>query len=166
MSVERGGSEPGARATAVRAIDPRDRAELALVATLEQRCFDDPWTTEDLDPLFGAEAVAGFVVAHGDSGPLGYALFQLLPDESELLRIGVVPEARDRGLGRALLGAALERLDRSGRPRCHLEVRAGNLSARALYERLGFVLAGRRKSYYGDGEDALRYLRSPAPAGG
>jgi ribosomal-protein-alanine N-acetyltransferase len=35
-----------------------------------------------------------------------------------------------------------------------LEVRLGNEKAIALYRRLGFREAGRRKSYYHDGEDA------------
>lgn len=166
MSGEERGPQSEPAAPAVRAIDPLDPAELEILASLEAHCFDDPWTSEDLEPLFGAAAAAAFVVSRGGSEPLGYALFQLLPGECELLRIGVVPTARDQRLGRALLAASLGRIERSGRARCHLEVRSGNLSARALYERLGFVVAGRRRGYYGDGEDALRYLRSPAPEGG
>jgi len=49
---------------------------------------------------------------------------------------------------------------------CHLEVRAGNRPARELYERLGFVVAGRRRAYYGDGEDAVRYLLDPRSGSG
>ena len=36
-----------------------------------------------------------------------------------------------------------------------LEVAIGNAAARALYERAGFVEAGRRPRYYADGGDAL-----------
>jgi ribosomal-protein-alanine N-acetyltransferase len=40
--------------------------------------------------------------------------------------------------------------------RMTLEVRTSNLKAQRLYERLGFVLAGKRKGYYSDNlEDAL-----------
>jgi len=37
----------------------------------------------------------------------------------------------------------------------HLEVAEDNEPARALYGRFGFTPAGRRKSYYANGADAL-----------
>ena len=41
-----------------------------------------------------------------------------------------------------------------------LEVRAGNAAARALYERLGFVVVGERRKYYREPvEDALIMTR-------
>lgn len=45
-----------------------------------------------------------------------------------------------------------------------LEVAADNDAARALYAKLGFVEAGRRHGYYGDGADAL-VLRHSLPFG-
>ncbi len=41
-----------------------------------------------------------------------------------------------------------------------LEVRASNHKALGLYQKFGFRTAGRRKSYYKDGEDALILWRS------
>ena len=134
-------------------------ADLDLLAALEERAFPDPWRRAALEPLFAAGAGEAYVAFDDDVGPVAYALFQLLPGECELLRIGVVPEARRRGLGSALLSASLARLAAAGRPVCHLEVRAGNEAARALYAALDFVLTGRRRAYYADGEDALRYRR-------
>jgi len=148
---------------AVRAVDPDAPGELDLLAALEMRTFADPWTREDLEPLFAAGAAQGYLALDRNGSPLGFALFQLLPGEVELLRIGVAPEARRHGVGRELLAAALARLDATGRPACHLEVRSGNVAARALYERLGFVLTGRRRAYYSNGEDAERYVRAPGP---
>ena len=37
----------------------------------------------------------------------------------------------------------------------YLEVRAGNVSARRLYRRLGFRDLGVRRGYYGPGQDAI-----------
>jgi ribosomal-protein-alanine N-acetyltransferase len=138
-------------------------ADLDLLAALEARAFTDPWSRAALEPLFAAGAGEAYVAFAGNGRPAGYALFQLLPGECELLRVGVVPEARRRGLAKALLGAALARLAAAGRPVCHLEVRAGNEAARALYSALDFVLVGRRRGYYGDGEDAVRYRRDAPP---
>jgi ribosomal protein S18 acetylase RimI-like enzyme len=66
-------------------------------------------------------------------------------DEFEILNLAVAPESRRRGLGRALLLAALAR---GGR--WFLEVRESNAAARALYGSLGFREIGERRAYYND----------------
>jgi ribosomal protein S18 acetylase RimI-like enzyme len=50
----------------------------------------------------------------------------------------------------------LDEARRLGASRATLEVRAGNLGARRLYERFGFYVAGTRANYYNSPvEDAL-----------
>jgi ribosomal-protein-alanine N-acetyltransferase len=143
------------------AVEEIGAGDLEEIAELERHCLPDPWTRADLTLYFGSGALAGWrlVERTEPAATLAFALFQLLPGEAELLRLGVLPERRRGGLGRLLLADCLARLAATGRPDCHLEVRAGNLAARALYERLGFRLAGRRRGYYSDGEDAVRYAR-------
>lgn len=97
--------------------------------------------------------------------PLAYALFLLLPEEAELLRVATRPEDRGHGLAARLLNRALDVLERSGRPRAYLEVASDNVSARSLYERLGFSVSGRRRGYYADGSDALTMSRGPVENG-
>jgi ribosomal-protein-alanine N-acetyltransferase len=140
-------------------------ADRPLLARLEAAAFAEPWSEDDLAPLLDAGAGAAFVArAEADGRPLGFALFQILPAEVELLRIGVVPEQRGRGVAGVLL--ALDELSGRGFPVCHLEVRADNLPAIRLYERFDFRLAGRRRGYYSDGTDALRFRREqPLEAG-
>lgn len=144
------------------------RDAIAELARLERECLVDPWTAADLALYLGSGAIVGWLLAAGATPQraVGYAIFQLLPGEAELLRFGVETAERRRGLGRRLLAACLDELAAGGRPLCHLEVRAGNRAARALYERLGFRLVGLRRSYYADGEDAVRYRRdSPLDVG-
>ncbi|MFI9761966.1 GNAT family N-acetyltransferase [Streptomyces sp. NPDC051963] len=57
-----------------------------------------------------------------------------------LWMIGVAPGQQGRGLGTALIAAALDRCDRAGLP-AYLE--ASNARSRVLYERLGFEFTGR-----------------------
>lgn len=149
----------------VRAVE---EADLPALAALEELCLPQPWSVDDLTTYLGSGAVVGFVPALAPrGGPLdAYALFQLLPGACELLRLGVTPERRGSGLGRALLLAALVELERGGRAACHLEVRADNRAARRLYEASGFLAVGRRRSYYSDGQDAVTYRRDAAPARG
>ena len=56
-----------------------------------------------------------------------------------------------------LLDAAVER----NATRATLEVRAGNVPAQRLYEKLGFAADGVRRRYYRDGEDGL-IMTTPA----
>lgn len=52
--------------------------------------------------------------------------------------VGVVPSHRSRGLGTALVRAALTGFQQRGLPRAYLEVTAQNVGAVELYQRLGF----------------------------
>lgn len=86
-----------------------------------------------------------------------FARWSLVPiaHEGELLRIAVDPDRRGRGLGRELLQAVQAELKSAGYRDLHLEVRAGNAAARALYAACGWREVGHRAKYYGDGEDAV-----------
>jgi ribosomal protein S18 acetylase RimI-like enzyme len=80
--------------------------------------------------------------------------------EWELENIVVAPTTRRKGLGLKLLEALLIAAKQSDSEAVFLEVRESNTAARALYERFGLYLAGRRKSYYANPlEDALQYRR-------
>jgi ribosomal-protein-alanine N-acetyltransferase len=158
---------------------PRVRAalasDLADLAAIEAASFADPWA-EIAIALWLTPGGRGAAWVVSDPGaeaqpapspsPVGYALFALGPGETELLRVAVLPGHRGRGLARRLLEVALPELAAGGRPECHLEVRAANRSAIALYARLGFTPSGRRPGYYPDGEDALLFRRETRPAAG
>lgn len=55
--------------------------------------------------------------------------------------VGVAPEHRGRGLGRALVLQSLAGFQAAGVPRVYLEVTASNLAAVQLYRSVGFRLA-------------------------
>jgi putative acetyltransferase len=59
-----------------------------------------------------------------------------------ILGIALLPEARGRGLGAALLQAAIDKSWSRGLTRIELAVRADNPNAKALYERFGFEHEG------------------------
>ncbi len=89
-------------------------------------------------------------------------MVRVAADEAEILSIGVEPAARRTGLGAALVARAAEAAHASGARTLFLEVATGNAAARALYGGFGLREAGRRKAYYGAGEDAL-ILRADLP---
>ena len=95
----------------------------------------------------------------------GYIAARIDADELHVNNIGVWPESRRRGVGGALLGAALEAAARRGAFEAVLEVRASNLAAQRMYERFGFAAVGVRRNYYrAPVEDAKIMTRRLAPA--
>ncbi|GIW33697.1 GNAT family N-acetyltransferase [Meiothermus sp.] len=98
------------------------------------------WTDEELRQHFlGAEVELFMAYAEQGQAPVGMAELELDDTQAEIAYIGVVPEARGKGLGRALLGAAAEWAFSNPQIQS-LQVRAHDheKAAQALYKRLGF----------------------------
>lgn len=131
--------------------------DLEAMAKLERRCFPDPWSFRLLSELLVSPYDSVFVLDCGDA-LAGFVNVRVLGDEAELMRIAVVPEERGKRFGLTLLRAGLIEMCARGAEAATLEVRAGNKAAIQLYEKHGFLLAGRRKNYYENPvEDALIY---------
>ena len=96
------------------------------------------------------------VVRPADRPVVGFCAFWLVVDEIHVNNIAILPELRGRGMGTALMHRVLDEAHQLGARRATLEVRASNVGARWLYERLGFHVAGTRRNYYTNPvEDAL-----------
>ena len=94
----------------------------------------------------------------------GYIAARISADELHINNIGVRPDFQRQGVGRALLCSALDNASARGARLAVLEVRAGNLAARAMYERVGFKVVGERRNYYRQPvEDALVMTMRLAP---
>lgn len=142
--------------------------DLGAIADLDWRALHEPFITgprrdERREALMAVWP--GFLEADGHrlyvavQGPeaIGFAAVRIVVGEAELDAIAVEPAARRGGAGRELLGAVIDDLRASGVTRLALEVRAGNVPARRLYERIGFVEDGVRRRYYESGDDAVLY---------
>ncbi|MBR6709788.1 MAG: GNAT family N-acetyltransferase [Clostridia bacterium] len=140
-------------------VRPLKADDLPAVAVLEAACFPDPWPESGLSMLLRFP-YAGLCAEH-EGRLIGYVGYSSLPAEgncpaeAEITRIAVAPEARRRGVGRALLDALFTACPGA---EIHLDVRVSNAAAQALYAAAGFVQVGRRPRFYGD-EDALEYCR-------
>ena len=141
-------------------IVPATRNDLPQILEIERASFTSPWPAH----LFETELNRGctrFRVLRGDphcspGPPVGYIVFWLLSDKIHLLNLAVHPKLRRQGAATVLLEDMLLSGVTANVAYAHLEVRAGNESAVALYEGAGFVRAGYRPGYYPDtGEDAV-----------
>ena len=134
------------------------------IHAIEQASFADPWTRRSFVSLLSEPAVY-FHVAAGAGGTIaGYVVAWCVVDEAEIANVAVAPEARGRGVGAALLDAALAHAAGRGCLAAYLEVRESNAAARALYASRGFGAVGRRRGYYRHPvEDALVLRCAIAP---
>ena len=96
----------------------------------------------------------------GTQSPVGFVMSRHAADEEELLLIGVLPEAREQGVGRALIKALFEDAAKRGMGKIFLEMRCNNPAER-LYRRMGFEPIGQRRDYYrlsnGERMDAITF---------
>ena len=101
------------------------------------------------------EHVAGFVSigpeSEHDVDDTGKPTGDDGPAPGELYAIYLEPEAWSRGLGRALMAAAVEGLRAGGFPTAILWVFAANDRARRFYERAGWRLDGGTRSWEASG---------------
>ena len=109
----------------------------------------------------GAPIAGG--AADGLPDPAGFVLTRHVLDEEELLLIAVVPEARRRGVGAALIEQLFDAARTRGTARIFLEMRRGN-PAIHLYRKFGFAPIGERRNYYrmanGERVDAITFGRT------
>ena len=73
---------------------------------------------------------------------------RIAADEAEIISIGIVPESRQKGFASILLQKAIKLVVMSNVIKMLFEVAEDNIAARALYEKFGFQIVGRRSGYY------------------
>ena len=152
-------------------VEPMRPADLAQVLAIERESFQSPWSKAsfeaELEKSYGGLRVVR--LKGGDHvGPvLGYICFWLVADELQITNLAVHPEYRRRSIGWLLLLHAFQLGHAAGARLAVLEVGRSNRAARALYEKLGFMVVHKRPCYYPESrEDALVMERSLTTAVG
>jgi [ribosomal protein S18]-alanine N-acetyltransferase len=133
---------------------------------LHARAFPKGWSGAEIAKLMENAAVFA-IVSRSETEWHGFAMGWAAAGDSELLTVAVVPEARRRGVGAALVTSIGVTALVRGAMSMHLEVAEDNAGARALYTKLGYEEAGRRHAYYageGGSIDAIVMRRTlPRP---
>jgi ribosomal-protein-alanine N-acetyltransferase len=140
----------------------RDPAGLDAILAIEHSSFNNPTTREWYESeLQRPDVCFVYVIRDHDGRIAGFCAFWKVVDQIHINNLAIHPDCRHRGLGAWLLARVLEEAAALGAPHATLEVRRSNTSARRLYERAGFTLAGVRTSYYSNPiEDALILSRT------
>lgn len=149
------------------------------LSLMHASCFpEDPWDAVSFERLLDLYGVFGYFAWLGqdptDEDPTensadevgaGFILARDLGGEVEILTLGVLPEMRRLGIGRALLDAIIAQAGRRHIGSVVLEVAADNKAARSLYGATGFVRVGARPRYYLRDRTAIDALILRLPTG-
>ena len=131
-------------------------AHVPQIAALEAASFSAPWDESSIRAELD-NPLALWLVAGGEDGTvLGYVGSQTCFEDADILNVAVAPAARRRGIAESLMLELERHLLPKGVERITLEVRASNVPAIRLYEKLGYTQVGLRRNYYEKPrEDAL-----------
>jgi ribosomal protein S18 acetylase RimI-like enzyme len=146
-------------------IRPASLADLGALMEIEAGSFQSDRLTRRQFRHMLTRAHAATLVAESGGRPLGYILllFSRGTSVARVYSIAVGAQARERGVGRALVAAAEARAWEEERAYVRLEIRRDNLASQALFEGAGYRRFGILSDYYEDHMEALRYEKGLSP---
>ena len=145
----------------IRRCDPSD---LIPVMEINMKTLPEHYSDYFYESLL-AELPESFLVAEINGRLVGYIMCKTEYGFSNFKKLGfvkkghvvsvaVLEEQRKKGIGRVLVEEAIAGTKIKKADELYLEVRCSNNEAVRLYEKIGFIIKQRIKSYYRDGEDA------------
>lgn len=129
---------------------------MSAVLAIEQASFGADAYPESLFRLYAADRRSLFLVAEKARAKVGYIIARADRWGAEIVSVAVDPSWRKRGIGRALLSAAVRRMLRGNARSIRLMVRVDNSLAMKFYRSQGFRETGRVPDYYEDGAAGIR----------
>jgi ribosomal-protein-alanine N-acetyltransferase len=111
------------------------------------------------------ELPEAFVVAEVNDNIIGYIMCKIefgfsnfrklgFVKKGHVVSVAVLDQHRGKGVGRALMLEGVNGVVSRKSDEIYLEVRISNEPAIKMYEKLGFQIKSRLRTYYRDGEDA------------
>ncbi|WP_424628670.1 ribosomal protein S18-alanine N-acetyltransferase [Bradyrhizobium sp. SYSU BS000235] len=135
-----------APAPAVEIATVRDAPRLSQ---LHRASFHRGWGADEFEQILIERNALAHRLRQGRT-VIGFIVSRIAADEAEILSVAIASNQRGRGYSRDLLRTHLGHLAGQGLKKVFLEVEENNRAARALYERAGFRVVGRRERYYKD----------------
>ena len=133
--------------------------DVPVISRLEEETFSMPWSASSFLEMISKED-ARYYVAEKDGKILGGCGVLMIAGEGNITNVVIAPEARNQGIGTAMLRHLMAEGNREGLTAYTLEVRISNVAAIHVYEKLGFESAGIRPGFYEKPvEDAIIYWK-------
>lgn len=134
-----------------------DERDLEAIVALEAQSFTNPWARETLEwELRNSDVTFIYALRHESGQIVAFCVCWIVFEELHVNTLAVAPAERRHGHAMRLMRHVMAEAAARNATRATLEVRASNVAALALYERLGFRVAATRPRYYSHPqEDAL-----------
>ncbi len=149
-------------------VRPISLEHLNEISIIENLSHITPWTDQQIKEEFGRVGAYNFGVFEKNN-LLAYFFSYIFLDELHILNLSVEEKSRKQGLAVLLIDFTTHAAKSAGVSKVFLECRESNTAARLLYTKCGFLLNGRRKSYYSLGssntsdeslrEDGLLFIK-------
>lgn len=132
------------------------------ICEIEQACFVEPYTREQLMYEFNGNPLNKILVAYDEDKIVGFVDYMITFNSATISQIAVLPNYRKKGLGSKLL----EEMEKSFPKEIDdvvetitLEVRESNINAISFYKKNGYENVVIKKHYYKNGENAVYMIK-------
>ncbi len=128
-------------------------ADISAIMALDVLAFSKAWSEQFFCDELGKD-YAYYIIAELDGDIVGYGGIWCIYETAELIRIGVNPQYRRKGIADVIMKELFSHSASCGCEKMMLEVRKSNTPAIGLYKKHGFNEISIRRGYY-NGEDAV-----------
>ena len=132
------------------------------VRAIENECFKEPYSDEDLHYEFEQNPVNKIIVAEKDGKVVGFIDFLITFNSSTIMQVAVTKESRGNGIATQLLSEMEKSFPKEIDDLVEtitLEVRESNEAAKNLYLKNGYKIVVIKSNYYKDGENAIYMIK-------
>ena len=142
-----------------------DLADIIPIMEINMKTLPEHYSDYFYESLL-AELPEAFLVGEIQGIPVGYIMCKTEYGFSNFKKLGFVKKGhivsvavleghRQKGIGKAIVEEALKGVKLKKCDELYLEVRCSNTGGVKLYEKQGFIIKQRLRTYYRDGEDAF-----------
>ena len=125
------------------------RRDMADVLTIEQNCFEWPWTEDEFVRALRQMNCIGEVAEDLHTGRVSaFMVYELHKAHIHLVNFAVRKTLWRQGVGRTMLAELLRKLSAVRRCRITLEVRETNVAAQKFWRAMGFRAQAILRKYY------------------
>ena len=137
-------------------------SDFEAVRAIENECFKEPYSDEDLHYEFEGNPVNKIIVAENEGKVVGFIDFLITFNSSTIMQVAVTKEFRGNGIATQLLSEMENSFPKEIDDLVEtitLEVRESNDAAKNLYLKNGYKIVVIKTNYYKDGENAIYMLK-------
>ena len=132
------------------------------IQKIENECFKEPYSTEDLRYEFEENPVNKIIVAENEGKVIGFIDYLITFNSATIMQVAVTKGFRKLGIATQLLAEMEKSFPKNIDDIVEsitLEVRESNQVAKNLYLKNGYQIVVIKSHYYKDGENAIYMVK-------